>query len=139
MRCFVIQSTAPCDIYQSAVQSESKRRVLGLSIAYAPREDSYVAQFVVPFGVSLKDGVSLIAGTYQVNGLIFRRCSQGGCHVEGKIDTAVIQGLAQAGEVGKVRIVAFAGQPIELPMSLKGFNEALAAMRTLARAKVGAP
>ena len=138
VRCFVVQSAAPCDIYQTAIQNETQKRVLGLSIAYAPREDSYVAQFVVPFGVALKNGVALEAGTYSVQNLQYRRCSAVGCHVEGKLDNAVIQGLSTAGEAGKVKIVSYDGQEIELPMSLKGFNDALAAMRTLARSKVAA-
>ena len=137
VRCFTVQSPAPCDIYQTAIQNETQKRVLGLSIAYSPREDSYVAQIVVPFGVALKSGVVLEAGTYSVPNLQYRRCSAVGCHIEGKLDNAVIQGLSTAGETGKIKVVSYGGQEIELPMSLKGFNEALAAMRTLARDKVG--
>ena len=117
------------------VQKNSSQRVLSVSIAYSPRDDAYAAQFIVPWGVALDNGLTIEAGKYSAKGLAFRRCTVDGCYVEGRLDTATVTALSGQLAKATLKIVSYEGQPIDLPLSLKGFSAALEAMKAAARSK----
>jgi invasion protein IalB len=136
MRCFAVATPAPCDVFQLVTQQGSNQRVLSVSIAYAPKDDTYVGQIVVPFGVALENGLTIEAGKYSAKGLTFRRCSRDGCYVEGKLDPATVEALSVPIDKATLKIVSFEGRAIDLPLALKGFAAALAAMKDEARTKI---
>ena len=136
MRCFSVQTAAPCDVFQMVIKKDTKQRVLNVSIAYAPRDNSYVAQFVVPWGLALEKGLTIEAGKYSAKGLPFRRCSVEGCYVEGRLDSATVDALTRTKLKATLKITSYEGKPINLPLSLNGFAAALQSMKTTARSKM---
>jgi invasion protein IalB len=106
-----------------------------MSIAYAPAQARYLVQITVPLEVALAKGVMIQAGSYTSPKMIYRRCANDGCVVEGPVDAAIITALTQAGDTAKMVIVSRDGKTINLPMSLKGFPEALDSMKSQAQQK----
>jgi len=124
VRCFSVQSPAPCDMVQLLTQKSTGSRVMSLSIAYAPGTNRHLVQFVVPLGVSLPKGASLTAGSYTSPRLLYRRCNKAGCFVEGAIDEAVIGAMGKSGAQAKMMVVSDNGKPFSIPFSLRGFAQA---------------
>jgi invasion protein IalB len=136
VRCFAVKAVAPCDVLQVASQQETKQRVLLISIAYVPSRDGYLMQIVVPLGVAVSKGLSLAAGSNSLNGLKFNRCERDGCYVEAPLANETVQALTAPGQTSAVSIQAYAdSKAATLPVSLKGFGEAIGKMRTYARQK----
>ncbi len=69
VRCFNVESQAPCDILQVGTNAETQQRVSLVSIAYLPATQSYAAQIIVPLGAALTRGLSLEAGEASLVGL----------------------------------------------------------------------
>ena len=138
MRCFPVQSPAPCDVFQASVQKQTHQRVMSTSIAYAPSRDLYAVQFVVPLGVAIAKGLGFEAGSFKVSGAPFRRCTREGCIVESPIDPKAIQAMTTA-RTASLKVTAYGGKELSLPLSLDGFPAALAAMKAAAREKAVTP
>jgi invasion protein IalB len=132
VRCFSVATGGPCDIAQQSTNQQTKQNVVVVSIAYVPRNDRYTASILVPLGVLLPNGVTIINGNYRSKALPFRRCEDDGCHVETVLDPAIIAGLSGPAGKASVTVTSFAGMPIALPLSLMGFTDALDAMKRLA-------
>jgi invasion protein IalB len=140
VRCFAVKTPAPCDMIQIAISKEKKQRVSSVSLAYVPSRDNYATQIVVPLGVSFATGVTLSAGNRKIEGLKYRRCEHDGCYVETGLSKASIEALPAGGNTGQITIALYKGnKPINLPMSLNGFGQALGKLKELARAKAVAP
>jgi invasion protein IalB len=139
VRCFRIQTIAPCDILQVASQQETQRRVLLVSIAYVPSQNVYWAQVVVPLAVALSKGMTIPAGDATLNAMRFTRCERDGCYVEQQLPDAAIQAL-RGMESTTINIVAYGNeQAANLPLSLNGFGQAIDRLRTEARQRATNP
>lgn len=128
LRCFDMKGPAPCDMFLLLSDKDSKRRVMSMSIAYAPAKKRNVIQIAVPLGVSLAKGLTISAGSYLSPAFGFRRCAQDGCYVETMVPDAVLQALNNAKADAKVHLVADDGKKFDFPLSLKGFSQAHAAL-----------
>ena len=135
VRCFPVQSDGPCDLAQESTNQQTKQRLVVISIAYAPRNDRYAVTIVVPLGVQLPSGLVIAHGDYRSKPFPFRRCEDDGCYVEAALDPAVIEVLSKGADKSSLNITAFAGGAISLPLSLKGFPQAMVAMKRLAQEK----
>ena len=133
VRCFAIQSPAPCDMFQLLTQKKTGQRVMSLSIAYMQKTDQHVIQIVLPLGVAIEKGVRISAGSYTSPPLEYRRCNRSGCFVEGIIDNAAIRAIGRSSAAAKVSVVSSEGQPLDIKYSLRGFAEAHEAMLNLTR------
>jgi len=138
MRCFPVQSPAPCDVFQASFWKQTHNRATSTSIAYVPSRDLYAVQFTVPLGVSLAKGMGFSVGSYNVSGVPFRRCTREGCLVESPIDPKAVQAMT-TGDKAMITVTAYGGKDIHLPLSLNGFSAALAAMKDAAKAKAVNP
>ena len=135
VRCFKIESPSPCDMTQMVMDNNTKKRLMQVSIGYAPGAGAYGAQIVVPLGVSLAQGLTLSVGEYKVPNIHFRRCMRDGCYVEAQLDPEAIEAMSKA-QQGMITVIGWGDAHVfDLPLSLKGFNEAHAAMVKLNRAK----
>ena len=137
VRCALttVRSPAPCDMIQITVNQDSKQRVMSISFAYVPSRDAYAMQAVVPTGVALARGMTLAAGADRaLQGVRYNRCERDGCYVEALVDAPTLAAIGSAGEATSVTVTGY-GQfnEFKLPVSLKGFTEALDRMRGLAR------
>jgi len=138
MRCFPVQSPAPCDVYQVSINKDTRQRVTSTSIAYMPSRDLYAVEFTVPLGVSIAKGLGFKVGDYNVSGVAFRICTREGCVVESPIDPKAIQAMSTA-DNASLTVTAYGGKELKLPLSLKGFSAALAAMKDAAKEKAVNP
>ncbi|HEY5337259.1 MAG TPA: invasion associated locus B family protein [Rhizomicrobium sp.] len=138
VRCFPVSSQSPCEMLETITQKDSGRRLMSMSIGYAPKADRHIIQISLPLGVSLAKGVKIVADAYTSPPIQYRRCDRAGCYVEGFIDNTVLAGLTHGSPNAKIVIATADGRDITLPLSLRGFNDAHDAMTSLARAKVGA-
>jgi len=130
VRCFNVESQAPCDILQVGTNSETQQRVSLVSIAYLPGAQSYAAQIIVPLGIALARGLSIEAGDASLVGLTFYRCERDGCYVEIGIPQQTIDALSALTENTLITVFSYGqGDMIELPLSVTGFAEAVARMK----------
>ena len=137
VRCFSVKSTSPCDMLFGTVRKATGRRIVSVSIAYAPASEKYFMQIAVPLGIALPQGVVVSAGTFKSATLVVRRCDQNGCYVESLADNGFIQFLqANSESNGSLKVVADGGKPVSLGLSLKGFAKAHEAMVRAARREV---
>jgi invasion protein IalB len=140
VRCFNLESPAPCDIIQFGTNPTTEQRVLLISIAYLPAANAYAGQIIVPLGVTLSRGLSLEAGEASLNGVKFSRCERDGCYIEIAIPEATITALANRTENTRLTMFAYGQtEPLEMPFSVTGFSEALGRMREEAIDRAVAP
>ena len=126
VRCFNVESQAPCDILQLGTNAETQQRVSLTSIAYVPTNQSYLAQIIVPLGVALSRGLSLEAGEASLVGIKFNRCEVDGCYVEIAFPQATIEALSTLTENTLITVIAYGqGDTLEMPFSINGFAEAI--------------
>jgi invasion protein IalB len=130
VRCFRVESPAPCDVLQVGTSSETQQRVLLISIAYVPSRDGYAMQIIVPLGVELSQGLTLAAGEASLTGLRFTRCERDGCYVETGLPQPTIDALSAMTANTTITIIPFnEEETLELPFSVAGFSAAMARMR----------
>lgn len=135
VRCFTIQSPAPCDMSQIVLDDNSKKRLMQVSIGYSPSTDTYATQIIVPLGVAIAQGMTLSSGDYRAAHIPFSRCMRDGCYVEAKMDAEAIQAL-NTNSTATITVIGWGDAHVfDLPLSLKGFADAHAAMVKLNRAK----
>ena len=139
VRCFPVQSASPCDMFQEQDDSQSKQRMLALSIAYDPHADRHVMQIAVPLGVAVAPGVIVHTDKYSSPALPYRRCDRGGCYVELLTDSTMVDQLSHGGDGATVKITADDGKKYDIKVSLNGFAAAHDSMVELARQKAKAP
>jgi invasion protein IalB len=139
VRCFNVKSVAPCDIIQLASNTDTKQRLLLVSIAYVPSRDAFATQIIVPLGVTLSRGLTLAAGDHPLSGVKFSRCERDGCYVEMQLPAETVTALKGAGDSTNITLTPYAkADTVTLPVSLKGFGDALAKMQGYARQKATA-
>ena len=133
LHCFNVRGPAPCDIQQMA-GNKQRQRVLSVSIAYIPQNDRYALQVVVPLGVAIAKGMTLNAGAKTLRNVRYNRCNRDGCFVEVIIDAATIDAVSRLGAQTQIVVYPYRQtNEIKLPLSLKGFGEALVRLKEEAR------
>lgn len=139
VRCFKVKSPVPCSAVQVAANQDTKQRVMLMSIAYVSARDAYGLQIVVPLGVAFAKGATLNAGEQTLTGMKYTRCERDGCYIEGVVPTETLTALSG---MDKTTLDLFGYNKAEagkLPISLNGFADALARMKTLARERAVNP
>jgi invasion protein IalB len=125
---------------QAAISKQTKQRVISVSLAYVPSQDTYAAQIVVPLGVALARGLTIAAGAQKIEGVKFRRCEHDGCYVEAVLNKNSIEGFSSVGNAATINVFPYRrSQVVGLPMSLNGFGQALTKLKELARQKAVTP
>ena len=140
VRCFNVESQAPCDILQVGTNAETQQRVSLVSIAYLPATQSYATQIITPLGVALTRGLSLEAGEGSLVGLKFNRCERDGCYVEIALPQATVDAIRLLTEDTLITVFAYGqGEVLELPFSVSGFSEAMDHMMAEAETRAVEP
>lgn len=119
-----------CFIFQNLVLREGGQRVLQFAVGYVSTSEVPIALLSLPLGISLPPGVTIRIGDAPPTRVIVERCDPNGCRAGLKLDEALLAELQQ----GKQLIVTFHDaerRPIEVPLSLDGFEAGLAAIRAL--------
>jgi invasion protein IalB len=134
VRCFPIKSLAQCDLFQATVDKATQRRIVSTSIAYVPSRNGYMGKIIIPLGVQVAGGITIDVDKYKSAVLAITRCEDDGCYIEGLLDAVLIEKLATGKSAGIV-VTLTTGGHATLPLSLRGFSGAIAAMKQLATEK----
>jgi invasion protein IalB len=134
VRCYPVQTPAPCDMWEAIAFKKGGALAVSVSIVYVPSRNEHLLQFVVPLGIDLPKGAKLVAGSYTSEMWHYHHCDRIGCYVIVPQGNAIVDALKGQPDM-KVRVVQFHGKSFDLNVPLKGFDEAHDAMVELARQK----
>ena len=128
VRCIERENVPPCDMVQAASQKESGEQVMQFSIAHAGKEDLYGVQIRVPLGVNLTgDAAIRIDEDADFVSLKYTRCDMNGCYLEKLMTPQDLEPFEQANE-GMLIVLGLNGEPLSIPLSFDGFDDALKLM-----------
>ena len=139
VRCYPVQSAAPCDMLQEQGDQQSGRKILSISISYVPSMDRHALIVTVPLEVALAKGVTVQTDSYKSPTMKYRTCTRDGCFVQTAVDNALVESVAKSTGDGKVNVVGDDGKTYAIKFSLKGFAQAHDDMVAQAKAKATKP
>jgi invasion protein IalB len=134
VRCYPVQTPAPCDMWEAIAFKKGGQLAVSVSIVYVPSRDEHLLQFVVPLGIDLGKGAKLVTASYTSEMWRYHHCDRIGCYVIVPQGNAIVDALKGQPSM-KVRVVQFHGKSFDLNVPLKGFDEAHSSMVELARQK----
>jgi len=134
VRCYPVQTPAPCDMWEAIAFKKGGQLAVSVSIVYVPSRDEHLLQFVVPLGIDLSKGAKLVTDSYTSEMWRYHHCDRIGCYVIVPQGNAIVDALKGQASM-KVRVVQFHGKSFDLSVPLKGFDEAHASMVELAKQK----
>lgn len=117
-----------CFIFQNLVLREGGQRVLQFAVGYVATTDVPIALLSLPLGISLPPGVSIRIGDAQPTRVIVERCEPNGCRAGLKLNEALLAQL-RAGTQLTVTFHDAERRPIEVPLSLDGFEAGLESLK----------
>ncbi len=117
-----------CTIAYVAVNKETDKPFLKINVGYPPDAQIPRAVIAVPLVVDLQPGLTLQIDDGEAVVLPFEICNPGGCQVHVKLKRALLSQMQQ-GAGGKIVLQIPPQRKLTVPFSLKGFTEALAALR----------
>lgn len=138
VRCFPVNSIAPCDVWEATVIRKTGQFALSVSVAYVPSQDAQFIQFKVPLGVDFASGAKFISDGYTSELLRYDNCDRDGCSLVVPQGSAIVTAMKSQSKA-TVRVVMYRGKPLVIPIPLKGFGDALTEMMELARQKAATP
>jgi invasion protein IalB len=119
-----------CRMFQNVVLKETREPILQFIIGYSGQASPFpIGLFIVPLGIHLPSGVTLKVDGGQAYQLSVEVCLPQGCQIRFGFDKNFLD-LFKKGS--KATVSFFSGgnrQPYNVPVSLKGFSAALAAIR----------
>src|SRR5688572_32485423 len=74
VRCFPVDNTNPCDMFQESVNQQSRQRVLTFSLAFVPSMNRHILQITVPLDVALQKGLTIQTDGYTSPVMKYRMC-----------------------------------------------------------------
>jgi invasion protein IalB len=134
VRCYPIQSPAPCDMWEAIAFKKGGQLAVSVSIVYVPSRGEHLLQFVVPLGTDLVKGAKVVTAGYTSEVWHYHHCDRIGCYIIVPQGNPVVNALKSQSKM-KVEVVQFHGKAIDLDVPLKGFNDAHSALVELARQK----
>ncbi len=117
-----------CFIFQNLVLREGGQRVLQFAVGYVANTDAPIALLSLPLGISLPPGVSIRIGDAQPTRVIVERCEPNGCRAGLKLSDELLSQLRQGAQL-TVTFHDAERRPIEVPLSLDGFEAGLEAIK----------
>ena len=116
-----------CFIVQNLVLREGGQRVLQVAIGFVAEAPEPIALISLPLGISLPPGTTLKIDELEPKRVPIERCEPNGCRAGLKLGEEILKSLV----TGKQLSVTFYDakrQPIDVPLSLEGIEEGLAAL-----------
>lgn len=122
VRCQTVKEHVGCGMSQQILDQRSRRPVLQLHLARAPKGDGHQLVAIMPLGVTVPPGIVIQIGANKRN-VAFTQCLPGGCVAPAAVDAAYLAVL-KSGAEARVGVVDRRGQTVAVPFSLKGFAPA---------------
>ena len=117
-----------CHIFQDLLEKESKKRVLHIAVGTLPGQQSATAAIItLPLGISLLPGTYFKIDDNEALTLPIQACFSDGCQTILKLEETTLKALKN-GDKAEVIFHNISNQAISIPVSLKGFSEAIAAI-----------
>ena len=113
-----------CEIYQRQDMKDSGQRVIELAIGYPDDQANARGIFILPMGILLEPGVKLTIDDGNPLAFQVRYCLPNGCYAYVSLNDDLL-GRMSKGTKATVEIVRANGEPLKIPMPLKGFTKAL--------------
>ena len=122
-RCAPPEEGQQCYMEQNIVAGKEKKlRLLTVQVGYF--EQKRIANFILPLGVLLQQGVALeIDGFKFSNRTPYTFCNQAGCSASVELDDKMVS-LLKKGRQLTTTIFNPGGEEMAIPVSLKGFTPA---------------
>lgn len=117
-----------CFIFQNLVLREGGQRVLQVAVGYVADSPEPIALLSLPLGISLPPGVSLRIADGEPTRFPVERCEPNGCRAGLKLKESLLDQIIK----GRQMTVTFFDaqrRPIEVPLSLDGFEAGLASLK----------
>ncbi|MFQ3254123.1 MAG: invasion protein IalB [Loktanella salsilacus] len=116
-----------CQAFQRVLTQNPN--VVALSIAVSPSgdDDGVMAEMALPLGVNLSAPPVLAVGDDLLINLAWSHCVSTGCFVRGRLGGAIVEALMTAPSAA-VQVTHLDGNVIAIPISTKGFAEAIKAI-----------
>lgn len=116
-----------CFIVQNLVLREGGQRVLQVAIGFVAGTPDPIALISLPLGISLPPGTTMQIDEGESKRIAIERCEPNGCRAGIKLSAEVIKNLI-SGEQLLITFYDAKREPIDVPLSLKGIEEGLAAI-----------
>jgi invasion protein IalB len=113
-----------CQMVQDVLDTKSGTTVAQVAIGNEAGKMELIA--TLPLGLALEPGVGLTLGTDPVRVFAYRTCATGGCIAVMTLDDKTQTALKTAKD-GRLLIAGLDGKPVAIPLSLKGYGEAMSA------------
>lgn len=113
-----------CFIFQNLVLREGGQRVLQFAVGYVATTEAPIALLSLPLGISLPPGVTIRIGDAEPTRVIVERCEPNGCRAGLKLTERLLQQLRDGTQL-TVTFHDAERRPIEVPLSLEGFEAGL--------------
>lgn len=122
-------SARVCEMVQQLTQRDSGQRVLTMGLQRTA--DGGTAMTVIaPFGILLRDGVTIRVGDDDLFQLEFLTCMSNGCIANADLGSDAVAAM-ERGSAATVRMSTLQGQALDLEISLMGFTAAMNRLRSL--------
>jgi invasion protein IalB len=111
-----------CVLQEDVVDGKSGQAVVRMGIT--TEKDKPELGLTLPLGVALPPGVGLTLGTDKPTVFTYRTCNSVGCIAVLPLDSKMMDSL-KAAKDGKVLVAGLDGKVVAIPISFKGYGDAL--------------
>ena len=109
-----------CLMFQDVKAEGSEQSIMRMTVIKTPRAALIIT---TPLGVILPPGLVVAIDQQEVSRLNYQICIEPGCRAQTELTPELVQRF-KAGVASTVTVVGPNGQPIAVPVSLKGFTAA---------------
>tara|TARA_B100000780_G_scaffold278446_1_gene252018 strand:+ start:160 stop:711 length:552 start_codon:yes stop_codon:yes gene_type:complete len=113
-----------CEMYQRQDMKDSGQRVIEFAIGYPAEQNNARGIFILPMGILLQPGVKLSIDDGKPLAFQVRYCLPNGCYAYVSLNDDLMDRLSK-GNQATVEVIKTDGQPLRIPVPLKGFTKAL--------------
>lgn len=113
-----------CEMLQRVSVEETGQPVMEMAVGYLPEREQPVAVFTLPLGIRLPPGVQLSVDGGEPIRFPVQLCVRQGCRADLLLSPELLESLRN-GTQAQVTVLDPRGQPVNLPVSLIGFTDAL--------------
>lgn len=121
------QTEGACEMVTEVVDKQTGSTVARVTIT-TDKDKKQLIGFTLPHGVALEAGMGLQLGKDPVKIYPYRTCTQLGCIATAPFDDALAKSLKSATDA-KVMFATLEGKPVGIPLSFKGYAQALSAWK----------
>ncbi|MXV43591.1 invasion associated locus B family protein [Saccharibacter sp. 17.LH.SD] len=131
LSCHVENEKKQCVVSQQAFDSKTRQRFF--SIQFRPQGEQIRGVALLPFGLDLPRGMTLITDGLPVGDIYsFTTCLPEGCVVPLDLDEGQLGGLVKSKKAA-LSFTSISGQVMKLPLSTNGLQQALARAHVVMR------